>query len=490
MNTSNPDPVPLTKAHQALNLYKLPEKIGELTDAISRQFQIDSVIPFGQMMGCIAAATQGKITCGIFPDWIEHSSFYVMTIAETGDGKSQTMSLLRKPIDAFEAQLQSDARSLYSLRNAEHEIAKSQLEAIQKSMANTKSKSPASQADLIAGLEKVKETKPDPIPRLTIGGDVTPDSLTDLLAQNGSLAILDAEGTLYSHLSGKRHGTSSAWETFLQAYTGDPIKVSRIGRDGGSVINPHLVINTSIQPKVWREIQSDENAVGRGAVGRFIVFNARSNLGYRDVDAAQNHPIDPDLISYYEKKILQILNIKEPRKLSLTPEQLEIFTDWRREHEPTLRDPDNKLDGFGARLAGMTIRNAMFFTIFENPDAHELDTSCLQAALDLSAYLIEQRKQADEIKERSPEQRILDHIAKRKSEFERRQKSGDIGDASERFSLSKRDVQQDMKQQSWLKDGKSEALDRALNNLEMKNWLEIDSQDRIYPRTDLSKLRW
>ena len=156
MNTSNPDSVPLTKAHQALNLYKLPEKIAELICPISRQFQIDPVIPFGKMLGCIAAATQGKITTQISANWIEHSSFYVMTIAETGDGKSQTMSLLRKPIDAFEAQLQSDARSLYSLRNAEHEIAKSQLEAIQKSMANTKSKSPASQADLIAGLEKVR----------------------------------------------------------------------------------------------------------------------------------------------------------------------------------------------------------------------------------------------------------------------------------------------------------------------------------------------
>ena len=489
MNTANPDAVPLTKAHQKLDLYKLPEKIGELTDAISRQFQIDRVIPFGQEMGIIAAATQGKITCEISPNWIEHSSFYVMTIAQTGDGKSQTMSMLRKPIDAFEAQLQSDARSLYSLRKAEHKIAENRLDAIQKSMANTKSKSPASQADLIAALAKVDETKPDPIPIISLGGDVTPESLTDQLVQNGSLAILDAEGTLYSHLSGRKQGNGSAWETMLQAYTGDPIKVHRIGRDGGSVINPHLVINTSIQPKVWREIQSDENAAGRGAVGRFLVFNARSDIGYRDVNAAQNQPIDPALISDYEKRILQILNIKEPRKFILTPEQRELFTNWRGEHELTLRDPDNHLDGFGTRLPGMTIRNAMIFTIFENPEAVQIDTKCLEAALDLSAYLIEQRKQADEIKERSPEQRILDHIAKRKSEYERRQRSGDIGDALEMFSISKRDVQQDMKQQSWLKDGKDEALKRALNNLDMKNWIYFQD-DRIYPRADLLKLRW
>ena len=77
---------------------------------------------------------------------------------------------------------------------------------------------------------------------------MTPDSMTDLLMQNPQLAILDAEGTLYSHLSGKRHGTGSMWETILQAFTGDPIKVHRIGRDGGNVANPHL---TELG-KVWR----------------------------------------------------------------------------------------------------------------------------------------------------------------------------------------------------------------------------------------------
>jgi hypothetical protein len=65
----------------------------------------------------------------------------------------------------------------------------------------------------MAAIDDVAATKPKPMPRISIGGDVTPDALTDLLMQNPALAILDAEGTLYSHLSGRRHGTGSMWET-------------------------------------------------------------------------------------------------------------------------------------------------------------------------------------------------------------------------------------------------------------------------------------
>jgi hypothetical protein len=65
--------------------------------------------------------------------------------------------------------------------------------------------------------------------------------------------------------------------------------VHRIGRDGGSITNPHLVINTSVQPKVWKEIIGDENAIGRGAVGRFLVFNVHLLLHHRHPNRQRIH---------------------------------------------------------------------------------------------------------------------------------------------------------------------------------------------------------
>ena len=164
----DPEPVALIADHQKLDLYKLPPFIGELTDGISRQFQIDPVIPFGTILGCVAAAAQGKIRTQISPSWIEHSSIYIINIAETGDGKSQVMNLLRKPIDDYESQLRSDALADYSLRKAEHEIAENKLKAIKDSMSKSKAKNPATRADLMAALDDVAAAKPEPIPRISI----------------------------------------------------------------------------------------------------------------------------------------------------------------------------------------------------------------------------------------------------------------------------------------------------------------------------------
>jgi len=483
-----PIPAPLTPEHRKLNLYALPNLIGLLSCGISRQFQIDPVIVFGTILGCAAAATQGKIRTQISKDWIEHSSLYTINIAETGDGKSQVMNLLRKPLDQFEEQMQADARSDYALRKAEHEIAENKLKAIKDSMSKSKSKNPATRSDLMAAIEDVAAAKPAPIPRISIGGDVTPDSLTDLLLQNKALAILETEGTLYSHLSGVRHNTGSMYETILQAFTGDPIKVHRIGRDGGSITDPHLVINTSIQPKVWAELIGDQNAKQRGVIGRFLVFNAQSNVGYRDTLAHTNDPIDEKLLDRWHQLIKNLLSINDKRLIVLTSAQLDQFNKWRSGWELNLQDPENRLDGFGMRIPGILIRLAALFTLTQDPQAMALDDKCLGQALALADYLTQQRIQADAHNpERTNEQRTLDKIAKmmRKSNLD----VGAIGALNQPFRFSTRDLQQQIKNQSWMKADGVKALEGVLSSLERKFWIEIDG-DNWSARDDLLELRW
>ena len=468
-----------------LNLHCIPDVLGEICEAIENQFQIDRVIPFGQALGMIAAATRGKVRTQVSPNWIEHSSFYILTIAETGDGKSQVMNLLRKPSDEYELALREDAAKGYGLNLANYEIAQANLKRIKESMSSgKKSKSPATQVDLQAAIDEVQNSKPADMPLLSIGGDVTPDKLADLIVQHKDMAIHDAEGTLFSHLSGTKHGTGSAWETMLQAFTGDPIKVHRIGRDGGGVAGAHLVINTSVQPIVWKEIIADKNAVGRGAIGRFIVLNAQSKIGYRDSAAHQRFPIDPDLITSWRNVIRALLEIKEPRIFILDDEQMQIVITYKARLEKLLRDPANRLDGFGARLPGILIRVAQLFTLIDNPAATSMSTKYLECALSFGDYFMQQREQADLIKERTPEMRTLDVIAKLA-----RESVGDVGDVNRAFTFSVRDVQQRGKGQTWIKEGGSKAIEAALMNLDRWSWVEAD-RDNWQICTCRLSMRW
>jgi hypothetical protein len=85
-----------------------------------------------------------------------------------------------------------------------------------------------------------------------------------------------------------------------------------------------------------------------------------------------------------------------------------------------------------------------------------------------------------------PEQRILDWLA------ERIPAARDVRDVISEISFSIRGdggLQQSIKQQAWAKEGKIEAIESALMNLEKWLWIDLDD-DRIYPRADLLSLRW
>jgi hypothetical protein len=496
MNTSMPEPIPLNKRDEKLHLdlLLLPPLIREIVRALSMQYQIDMVIPFATALGCIATATRGKIKSRISPSWKEHSSFYICSIAITGEGKSQVMNWLRKPLDQYEAHIQQSEKSRFALQHAQYEISQARLKGIKEALSNPKKikplSNPASQADLIAAIDEVAKNKPEPIPQILCGGDVTNDRLTEMLQSYGNLGIMEAEGTLFAHLSGKRHNTGSAYETMLAAFTGDPIKSHRISRDDGSVTNAHLVICTSVQPNVWHDLTDDGAAVGRGVIGRFIVFTSESNIGHRDTQAHIEHPISENLTEQWDQMLQNILEISGERILELSGEGRKQFQRFHKDWESNLRDRENHLDGYGTRMPGQIMRIATLFTLSENPGALQIDDQCLGQAINLADFLLAHRKRADDQSksERSPEQRILDKIApwmRNWLDIER-----GSGALNSEYSFSERTLQQNIKNQSWAKEGKSNAINDALVNLEKSCWLELGSDDRWYPRKDLLNRRW
>jgi hypothetical protein len=486
-----PAPRGLRPAFPELDLDLLPASLRKIVKSLADQFQIDPVIPLGTALGIIATATRGRIRSRISSDWVEHSSIYLCNIANTAEGKSQVMNLLRQPLIDYEIEIQSEARKLHSLQSQEYEIAQARLKAIKDSMSSIKKapkNSPASQADLIEAIALVESSKPDPIPMLLVGGDITPDALTEKMQAAKHLGMLDAEGDFFDQMSGKSYGSNARWGTVLKATTGDQIKSHRIGRGDGVVNNPHLVICTSVQPDVWLQLHGDKSASNRGVTGRFVTFVARSNVGFRDTRAHEKYPIDPEILIMWRARLRELLEIEQDQILDLSSEGKALFQQFRDDWEIRLIDPENQRDGFGQRLSGNIITIATLFTLLDDPDAKLINDDYLEKSICMADFLLDHRRLADTLKvERTPEMKILDRIA-----MWMRQ-SGDVRDVFEPLSFPIRgdgSLHQSMKQQTWMKgEGGMKNLEAALFKLEKYSWIEI-ADDRIYPRADLLSQRW
>ena len=68
------------------------------------------------------------------------------------------------------------------------------------------------------------------MPRLLASGDVTPEKLVGLLAeQGGRIALMSPEGEAFGLMAGL-YGNAPNFEVFLKAHSGDTIRVDRVGR--------------------------------------------------------------------------------------------------------------------------------------------------------------------------------------------------------------------------------------------------------------------
>ena len=75
---------------------------------------------------------------------------------------------------------------------------------------------------------------------LTVG-DVTPEALVALMGQNNNrMTIFSTEGGIFNDMASGGYSKKVNLDTYLQGYSGDTIKVNRMGRDNISLDKPCL----------------------------------------------------------------------------------------------------------------------------------------------------------------------------------------------------------------------------------------------------------
>ena len=99
------------------------------------------------------------------------------------------------------------------------------------------------------------------------------------MAQNdGRMSVISSEGGIFDVIAGRYSGSVNL-DLFLKAYTGDPYRVDRKGRQSEYIQRPTLTLLLTFQPSVLYALMQQDEFAGRGFLARFLYSLPQSNVG-------------------------------------------------------------------------------------------------------------------------------------------------------------------------------------------------------------------
>lgn len=250
-----------------------------------------------------------------------------------------------------------------------------------------------------------------------IADDCTPEALVKLLAaNNGTMALVSAEGGMMDHMAGRYSGTPNI-DVYLKAHCADPIYVDRIGRNGESIQRPTLTIITASQPEVLRQVMANDTFAGRGLLARFLYSSPPSRLGTRKFDSPN---LAPNIAAKYQTLITNLLvqsELPDCHVLSLSPDAYRTINDYFDVHESYLSSDGRKLADWGSKYIGAVLRITGLLHLALGYDHRtQVTDTTLAAAISIGKYLLAQAEYAYGLSGHTPiiaqAKIILAHIVK------------------------------------------------------------------------------
>jgi len=287
------------------------------------------------------------------------------------------MREITAPLYEFEKNLIDDKRAEFEVAKNELDIMKARLEDLKKSYVKARNKTSSNDGTdngratgrAAAGIKseiddlaaEIAQTGEPAIPTL-ITSDITEERLVKLAADSGGvIANFSAEGELFANVAGRYSSNSSAFDSILKGYSGDPIRQDRIGRPPQYIDEPRFTVAASVQPIVLKQLAAKPEFRHKGFTARFLYAVPHSRLGYRKVNA---EPIQEGVRARYHNGLRRLLheswNSEGRKTLKLSPDANLLLAKFEEALEPKLR-PEGELRpvvDWAAKLCGGLVRIA------------------------------------------------------------------------------------------------------------------------------------
>lgn len=376
----------------------LPKAIGDYAAALSESTQTPVDMAATAAIAVLSVCMQGKFKIRAKADWIEPVNTFVLDVMNPSERKSAVENAMLRPLNLFEAERNTQNSAAIESSKMQKRI----LERRQKVLEDQASKGKADAeevrriAEEIAGYKEMKPMK-------LYVDDITTEKLTSVLAGNdGRAAILSTEGGIFDTLAGAYSKTVNI-DVMLKGYSGDSIRVDRIGRNSESIMNPALTVLLMVQPSVLSGLMQNGTFRGRGLTARFLYCIPASFVGKRRY---RSEPVPEEIYREYELCIRNLLEDecgKEAEIITLSDEADAMIEMFAERLEPELNrgyadivDWAGKLVGNIQRIAALLCRASIrrSHDFLDVPEPLVVDGQTMSNAIKIGEYFIEHAKAA------------------------------------------------------------------------------------------------
>ena len=328
-----------------------PPAIRDYVLAVAETTQTPVDMAATAALAVLALCQQGKYRIKGKDDWIEPLNLFTVIVAEPSERKSAVISHMTGAVHRFEAEYNKQHSGAVERSRMEKRILEKQQRNLEEMVIKGKAQMEDLQ-DVAMQLANFREVMPM---RLYVD-DVTTEKLTSVLAENnGTAAIVSAEGGIFDMLAGI-YTKNVNIDVFLKAHSGDDIRVDRIGRSSESISLPALTVLLAVQPSVLSGMMSNGVFRGRGLTARFMYCMPQSMVGDRKY---RTRPIPDEVSRCYDvliRNLLQEGTPKTPELIRLSPEADNLLEAFSCEVESKMKTEYSDIPDWTGKLAGAVLR--------------------------------------------------------------------------------------------------------------------------------------
>ncbi len=352
------EPLPKEELLPEFPVWRLPRAIREYVMAVAFSVQVPIGMPGVFALGAAATALLGKASLRVKGDYEEPLNLYLVVAANPSERKSAALAAMFKPLWDFIGEENKRREPLVTKGQYQKRVLDAQIQRAEK------------KGDML-GIEALLQKQQKPTTYLELmATDVTPEALVRAMARNeGRMAVVSGEGALFNVLAGA-YSEEVNLDVLLNGYSGEPIRVERIGRETEAIEKSAVAITLAVQPVMLDRLLANETLLGRGLTARFLYTKPQSWVGSRSFreTAPVGEAVREDYVNHI-KALAAYQNGSQGFELFLCEEAYDLFCDWFDKVEKRIADEWQGIaGGWEGKLCGNTLRLAGLLRMLEDSD--------------------------------------------------------------------------------------------------------------------------